>query len=64
MRRKCTSRTVVKVLENLTKYVKEIEDKEYKKEFVERFDDFLDDLCSDGYFGTESQLDPRGDQRD
>jgi len=28
------------------------------------FNDMLDDLVSEDFFGTEGQLDPRGDQRD
>ena len=27
------------------------------------FDDLLDDLCQDDFFGTETQMDPRGDGR-
>lgn len=34
------------------------------EDFPERFDDFLDGLLEDDYFGTEGQNDPRGDHRD
>lgn len=27
--------------------------------FAERFDQFLDELCAEDFFGTEGQLDPR-----
>ena len=34
--------------------------KEDQKIFCEHFNEFLDDLCSYDFFGTESQFDPRG----
>jgi hypothetical protein len=34
------------------------------KQFCVVFDEFLDELCSGDFFGTEAQCDPRGDQRD
>jgi hypothetical protein len=63
MRKKCTTKNVTKVLETLTEYI-ENECDESKKVFAESFDEFLDDLVSNDYFGTEGQSDPRGDQRD
>lgn len=39
-------------------------DADTAREFCEAFDAFLDDLLSDDFFGTEGQLDPRGDRRD
>ena len=33
------------------------------EEFVEAIDGQLDELASQDFFGTEGQLDPRGDQR-
>jgi hypothetical protein len=59
---KTNRRNVVKILERLTEYVRD-DCPESKTVFAEQFDVFLDDLCSDGYFGTEAQLDPRGDHR-
>ena len=34
-----------------------------RKQVSTRIDLFLDDLASDDFFGTEGQLDPRGDPR-
>lgn len=32
--------------------------------FCSKFNDVLDELCAQDFFGTEGQLDPRGDHRD
>ena len=37
---------------------------EGQRDFCTDFDRFLDDLASQDMFGTEGQIDPRGDQRD
>ena len=34
-----------------------------EKDFLHQFDVFLDSLADQDIFGTEQQLDPRGDQR-
>lgn len=39
------------------------EDKEAAKYLVEALDNMLIDLCQDDFFGTETQMDPRGDGR-
>lgn len=36
---------------------------ESAKHLAEVLDHFLDDLCMDDFFGTETQMDPRGDGR-
>lgn len=38
-------------------------DKGDEKIIAEAFNDMLDDLLSDDFFGTEGQSDPRGDRR-
>lgn len=52
-----------KVLENISKLYDE-DTKEGKKYWHEAFDKMIDELCQEDFFGTESQCDPRGDQRD
>ncbi len=52
---------VVTVLERLTAMVKENEgDAEV---LADTLDDYLDSLAQDDFFGTEQQMDPRGDFR-
>lgn len=53
---------------NLSKVLKAIDeqmtgDKTSAKMFCDHFNLFLDDLDQDDFWGTEGQLDPRGDQR-
>ncbi len=50
-----------KVWENLMKYASE--DKNQEKIITEAFNQMLDDLLGDDFFGTEGQCDPRGDHR-
>lgn len=54
---KANSKNVVKILERLVEYMR-VQEKESKSVFAESFDQFLDDLCADDYFGTEGQCDP------
>ena len=62
--KKTTSKTVTKHLRAFADYLEETnEDLEYK-EAAERLNDWLDELHSMDVFGTEGQLDPRGDHRD
>lgn len=35
-----------------------------RADFCSKFNDVLDELCAQDFFGTEGQLDPRGDHRD
>jgi hypothetical protein len=56
-----TPKNLRKVSEKLLTFV--LEDKEVTKTFCEAFDQFLDDLLSEDFFGTEGQCDPRGDRR-
>jgi hypothetical protein len=53
-------RMVNYLVDHLMDFVKA---KKHTKAFCKNLDAFLDELCSDDYFGTESQCDPRGDQR-
>jgi hypothetical protein len=61
-KKKCTVKNLSKVLVNLDKFAKE--DKRDGKIIAQHLDIMLDELCSVDFFGTESQADPRGDQRD
>lgn len=65
MAKKATAKNFDKVLSNFKNYY----DENVKghapseKAFMTDFNEFLDKLASDDAFGTEGQLDPRGDQR-
>ena len=51
-----------KVWHNLMDYAKQ--DKHNIVIIAEAFNQMLDDLLGDDFFGTEGQCDPRGDHRD
>ena len=51
-----------KVLERLISFSND--DSNCAKELAVALDDMLGDLCMDDFFGTETQMDPRGDGRD
>ncbi len=61
--KRVTSRNLAKVMERLTAYALETTD-ESRQAFCDDLNRFLDDLSAQDAFGTEGQLDPRGDQRD
>lgn len=50
------------VLERLIAFSNE--DSNIAKHLADALDTALDDLASDDFFGTEAQMDPRGDGRD
>lgn len=62
-KKRVTSRNLRDVMDRLTKYAMETEDEE-RQAFCDDLNRFLDDLAEQDAFGTEGQLDPRGDQRD
>lgn len=65
MAKKATPKNMGKVLRGLADYV-EASEKEYpgtNGDFCASLNEFLDGLLDDDFFGTEGQLDPRGDQR-
>lgn len=53
------------MVENLEKLAKAIQetDESYEDEVTDMVDDALDMMLEYDYFGTEGQLDPRGDRR-
>lgn len=58
-----------KVQHNLLTVLERIKDRVTEDEddaelLADSMDQMLDDLLSEDFFGTEGQLDPRGDQRD
>jgi hypothetical protein len=57
---KITKRNFLKVAKNIL----ELEHDPTRKEIFDRFNKMLDEMCEEDCFGTESQLDPRGDHRD
>lgn len=62
MTKKITSKNYVKVLDNFKEWMNNLP-KEALKEMCKELNIFFDDLASEDAFGTEAQLDPRGDQR-
>lgn len=62
-KKKLNTRNYAKVLDNLKEFMKK-ENKESLKIFCEGLNSLLDEWAQDDAFGTEGQLDPRGDQRD
>ena len=62
MSKKVTIKNFETVLENIKTMFNENEDDQ--KFWCEAFNDMLDELRSDDFFGTEGELDPRGDNRD
>lgn len=63
MAKRVTSRNLKEVLSRLTQYAMSTIDDE-RQAFCDDLNRFLDDLQEQDAFGTEGQLDPRGDQRD
>lgn len=63
MAKHVTSRNLKQVMEKLTTYALGTEDEE-RQAFCDDLNRFLDQLLGEDAFGTEGQLDPRGDQRD
>lgn len=61
--RKVTRRNIRAVLNKLGDFILE-SPSEVGDALCESVDAYLDELCDDDTFGTEGQLDPRGDQRD
>ncbi len=57
-----TQERVLKVLERITTAVQK--DADDAEAFSDYLDVMLDDLHGEDFFGTEGQLDPRGDFRD
>ena len=54
--------TMIEKLETLAKSIKETNDS-YEDEVTDIVDEALDMMLDYDYFGTEGQLDPRGDRR-
>jgi uncharacterized membrane-anchored protein len=58
-----TLKNYIQVLENMKKLF-EHSDSEEKQIMCDYINEILEDQLSNGFFGTEGQRDPRGDQRD
>ena len=61
MVRKANPKNLKKVFDKLEKFLEEYPD--LGKKFCLKFNDLLDELLSQDFFGTEGQCDPRGDHR-
>ena len=61
--KKTTLKNFHKVLDNIKQQF-DHSDKEQKQVWVDEINNTLDNLLAEDFFGTEGQLDPRGDQRD
>ncbi len=59
---KVTPKNLETVLDNFKKFILSA-DKVTQKDMCNTFNDFLEELKNDDCFGTEGQLDPRGDNR-
>jgi len=62
-KKKVTANNFNDVLLNISNLY-ETESKEGKKCWHEAFNEMLDNLRDEDFFGTEGQCDPRGDNRD
>lgn len=62
--KRATGDTVTEVLRKLTIQVQNEHDPDAREAWAESVNEWLDDLVSLDTFGTEGQLDPRGDHRD
>lgn len=62
--RKATAYTVTEVLRQWTILVQNEHDLEARQGWADAVNDVLDALLAEDAFGTEGQLDPRGDHRD
>jgi hypothetical protein len=61
---KMTKRNAKKVLAGIEEFILKPSNPEDSKHMLEAMNRMLDDLLTEDFFGTEGQLDPRGDQRD
>lgn len=62
--RKTTAKTVSKDLRAFASWIDEHAKDLEKRETADWLNDKLDELLGDDAFGTEGQIDPRGDHRD
>ena len=62
-RKKVTAKNFEKVLDNMKEMFNDL-DQNYKKIMCNDLNDMLDMQFENDFFGTEGQLDPRGDARD
>lgn len=58
-----TAKTVADVVMRLADLIRE-EPPEARRVWAEQINEFLDDRLGEDAFGTEGQIDPRGDHRD
>ena len=59
---KVTPKNLETVLDNFKKFILS-SDKVKQKDMCNAFNDYLNDLRDEDCFGTEEQLDPRGDNK-
>lgn len=67
MAKRVTTKNYAEVIENFKFWMRNLEKEggtDAIREICKDFDNFLEELRSNDAFGTEGQLDPRGDQRD
>lgn len=64
--RKTTHKTVADDLRAFADYLSELgkDGKEMRVDAAEKLNEWLDEWRNDDAFGTEGQMDPRGDRRD
>ena len=52
------------ILKEIERRITQKDDEEESEIWCEALNEMLDSLLNDDFFGTEGQLDPRGDHRD
>lgn len=62
--KRVTPRTLDAVMARFLAYVVGERDASARQAYCDSLNTFLDDLLSEDAFGTEGQLDPRGDHRE
>lgn len=62
--KKATIKNFKQVALNIIEMFEKEDNKECKKFWVDSLNTMLDDMRDEDFFGTEGQLDPRGDNRD
>lgn len=60
--KRATARTVVAILDTFSAQVQMMSEED-RKYVAQAVNDMLNELMTDDFFGTEGQLDPRGDPR-
>lgn len=61
--KKTTAKTMAAHLKEFSDYISGMSPNDIHQDLVDRFNDWMDELLGEDFFGTEGQCDPRGDHR-